>query len=691
MKNKKLILLTATMAIAATSFGQKVSVDNKNVRVQYRQMAQEPLAESERTFTIIPTFHRKSENIKRMTDLRVEGLTYVNTEEAGLVVKVNFTGIKEREREIETITKKHKDKEGHETTVNSYCVRINYIYDLSYDVYDRSGQKIYQEYVHRSSPTQSDSYKSKEFKDYKEAEKYLRLNHGLILNNLETDIITNLLKNMERRFEYLYGYPTDTQKAKIQYLDSKKHPEYEANQKLLKDIINRLSFLTANGGVDEASASLQPSVDELNQILDRYPDPKDKNHIKMRFLAYYDLALIYAHTDRFGMAKDMLTKAIENDYETRECKKLKEWIEEQETLLKKSNMISLHFPVQDIENIDEANDAQWIRDIKAEEAEAARLAREAELNADEYLGEITVIPYSPTRLKVIIDIAHPQVRERPNAVKLAITEGFFMNYEAGYLHRIAMEDKSYAKCNIAPYQISADGTQITTIISGLEVNASYSIVAYTKWDGYVKYTRDCERMTASIENEEWVDLGLSVKWASTNLGAKKVNKLGNLYSWYDTKPYEEKDPVPHDIAFDKLPYSVAGDPKHDAATAYYGAGASIPTLAQWNELYTQCERRWIKIGRVRGEYFESPITRKGIFIPFTTFVSDSEPRGSNNLGVYWTSEKSTYKPEKEEEKGERTDYIRKYLIGSKMFDPQYTEYYSRSLYYSKLHIRAVKK
>lgn len=691
MRNVKLIVLATTMSVASICFGQKVSVDNKNVRVQYRQMAKEPVAESERTFTVIPTFHKKSDNIKRMADLRIEGLTYVNTEEAGIVVKVNFTGIKERERDIETISTKHKDKNGNETTVNSYRAIINYVYDLSYDVYDRSGNKIEQDLVHKSSPTQSESYKSKEFKTFNEAEKYLKMNHHIILDNLETDIITELLKKMERRFEYLYGYPTDTQKAKIQYLDSKKHPEYEANQKLLNDIISGLSILTANGGVEEASIALQPSVDELNKIVDRYQDAKDKNHIKMRFLAYYDLALIYAHTDRFGMAKDVLSKAIENDYETRECKKLKEWIEDQETLLKKSNMISLHFPAQDIESIDEANAAEWLKEIKAEEEEAARLAREAELNADEYLGEITVEPYSPTRLKITIDIMNPQVREKPNSVKLAMKEGFFMVTEKDYLHNTAMEDKNYVKCDIAPYRISADGTQITTIVSGLDVSTNYSIMAYTKWNGYVKYTRDYCCSTASIDNEEWVDLGLSVKWASSNLGAKKVNKLGNLYSWYDTKPYEEKDQVPNNTTFDQLPHSIAGDPQHDAATAYYGDGASIPTLAQWNELYSRCERSWIKIGRVRGEYFESPTTHKGIFIPFTTFVSDSEPRGSNNMGVYWTSEKSTYKPEKEEEKGERNDYIRKFLIGARMFDPQYTEYYSRSFYNAKLHIRAVKK
>ena len=35
---------------------------------------------------------------------------------------------------------------------------------------------------------------------------------------------------------------------------------------------------------------------------------------------------------------------------------------------------------------------------------------------------------------------------------------------------------------------------------------------------------------------EYVDLGLSVKWATCNLGATKDDEIGNYYAWGETEP-----------------------------------------------------------------------------------------------------------------------------------------------------------
>lgn len=693
------------MAITANCFSQKVSVDDKSVRIQYRQMANTPIAESDRTFTVIPKFEKKTESIKRMEDLRIEGLTYVNTDTAGIVINVNYSGITDNGTEVETITSKVKQKDGTEKTVDTYRARLRYTYYLDYIVYDREGKEINQNVLHRSisvgPANDDDSFVSEACKTPEEAKKYIRTNKAKFFKDKEDDIITDLLNTMCYSLEEAFGYPTDTQKALVQYLDSKKHPEYEEHQKLCNDIINGLSMLTANGGVDEAIVALTPSEEYLKQIPDRYTDTKDKNHLIMRFISYYDLALIYAHTDRWDLAKDMIAKAIDNGYEVKDCKKLNEWIEKQHGKLKNNNMTSLHFRIPEGESIDEEHPAQWIAEIKAEEEEAARkaaaaaeaarkaataavaAAKQAELNADENLGEIEVVAISPTRLKVTVTVTNEQVKEKINTVKLIVKNNFLDITNPNYLHDAAVSNKSYTKCNIGSFSQSSDGSKLTTVISGLEIDALYSVMAYTNWNGIVKYTSDACVPTLKLnEEEEWVDLGLSVKWASRNMGAKSATKLGNLYTWYVTDPCVDKVPVPHSFVYDELPQSIAGDPQHDAATAAFGDGAQTPSLVQWKELFSRCEVSKIKYKRVGGYYFESLTTHNAIFIPFTDFYSDSKPRGDNNCGLYWTSEKTTDAPQKE---GEIMDYIRYYMFGQVM------KHEGNIKYFGKLNLRAVKK
>ena len=43
------------------------------------------------------------------------------------------------------------------------------------------------------------------------------------------------------------------------------------------------------------------------------------------------------------------------------------------------------------------------------------------------------------------------------------------------------------------------------------------------------------------ENIEYIDLGLSVKWANMNVGASKITDFGNYYAWAETSTKEQYD------------------------------------------------------------------------------------------------------------------------------------------------------
>ena len=47
--------------------------------------------------------------------------------------------------------------------------------------------------------------------------------------------------------------------------------------------------------------------------------------------------------------------------------------------------------------------------------------------------------------------------------------------------------------------------------------------------------------TGTLAGHEWVDLGLSVNWATCNIGASKPEEYGNYYAWGETQAKDKDD------------------------------------------------------------------------------------------------------------------------------------------------------
>lgn len=81
---------------------------------------------------------------------------------------------------------------------------------------------------------------------------------------------------------------------------------------------------------------------------------------------------------------------------------------------------------------------------------------------------------------------------------------------------------------------------------------------------------------------ETVDLGLSVKWSSFNLGALDENEIGNYFKYGEGLDYT--------YDWDRgIPYT---DPltgtSYDTANSYWGGRWRIPSLEEWKELVENC-------------------------------------------------------------------------------------------------------
>ena len=136
-------------------------------------------------------------------------------------------------------------------------------------------------------------------------------------------------------------------------------------------------------------------------------------------------------------------------------------------------------------------------------------------------------------------------------------------------------------------------------------------------------------LEVSIEKEEenkemptpgqWVDLGLSVKWAGWNVGATSPEQYGGYYAWGET---EEKDEYTWDNYLFRDPetenyYYLGSDisgTQYDVANVQWGDGARMPTQAEIQELLDNCDYQTGYINDIMGVFLIGT-NGNSIFIP----------------------------------------------------------------------------
>ena len=133
-----------------------------------------------------------------------------------------------------------------------------------------------------------------------------------------------------------------------------------------------------------------------------------------------------------------------------------------------------------------------------------------------------------------------------------------------------------------------------------------------------------------LADDDLVDLGLSVKWASRNLGAEDIFSLGNYYVWGETEPIDPETYDPDDYN--------EPDTFQDAATSLLGDDYRVPGVDDWQELIDSCDWTFNSDGAF--------VSRNGksIFLPFIdVYEEDYE---SSYHSSYWSRTFHYYDNEK---------------------------------------------
>lgn len=141
--------------------------------------------------------------------------------------------------------------------------------------------------------------------------------------------------------------------------------------------------------------------------------------------------------------------------------------------------------------------------------------------------------------------------------------------------------------------------------------------------------------TGSIAGHDYVDLGLSVKWATCNVGATSPSGYGNYYAWGEISPKSEYTEG-NSVTYKKNMGDIAGDSRYDAARANWGGSWRMPTAAEIKELASKCKTRWITYNGWNGNFVTGP-NGKSIFFPAAGWRVGSSQCAVDYYGDYWSS------------------------------------------------------
>lgn len=178
---------------------------------------------------------------------------------------------------------------------------------------------------------------------------------------------------------------------------------------------------------------------------------------------------------------------------------------------------------------------------------------------------------------------------------------------------------------------SCGGGDDDDIIGGFDDSGNSSVVSSS--------------LTGTVDGHSYVDLGLSVKWATCNVGTTVPDGYGYYYAWGETSTrtsYFRDNYKFYDSSIDNfknIGNNISGT-SYDAAKKKWGSKWRMPTSKEMEELVTNCSWTWTTSAGVKG-YKVVGKNGQSIFLPANGCYTGYEKGAKAGIfGQYWTG---TYK------------------------------------------------
>ena len=153
-------------------------------------------------------------------------------------------------------------------------------------------------------------------------------------------------------------------------------------------------------------------------------------------------------------------------------------------------------------------------------------------------------------------------------------------------------------------------------------------------------------ISGTLDGHDYVDLGLSVKWATCNIGAKNPEGAGSYFAWGDENErtsftiydyaYYDRHYINGILHFYKNIGKDISGTKYDIARNKWSSSWRMPTMKDFDELVEKCTSKWMTYKGVYGRLFTGT-NGNSMFLPAAGSYKDDGLTDVGIVGDYWSS------------------------------------------------------
>jgi len=135
-----------------------------------------------------------------------------------------------------------------------------------------------------------------------------------------------------------------------------------------------------------------------------------------------------------------------------------------------------------------------------------------------------------------------------------------------------------------------------------------------------------------------VDLGLSVRWATCNIGADSPEDYGQLFAWGEVTSKNNYTEASYNYYSDQqyqyIGTNICGT-SYDVARQQWGGYWRMPTRSEVSDLTSRCTWQADTLEQVPGYRVTGP-SGNSIFLPSTGYQTGTTHEEAGLCGYYWT-------------------------------------------------------
>ncbi len=144
-------------------------------------------------------------------------------------------------------------------------------------------------------------------------------------------------------------------------------------------------------------------------------------------------------------------------------------------------------------------------------------------------------------------------------------------------------------------------------------------------------------VSGSINGHDYVDLGLSVKWATCNVGASSTTGYGDYYAWGEISTKSEyTNENSRTYENSNYDFNICGNSSYDVARYKWDSPWRLPSASEIQELVDNCTWEWTTMNGVSGYKVKSKRNSNCIFLPAAGYRYGVELIGVGECDHYWS-------------------------------------------------------